>query len=106
MDLHAVPEVDLDELLARASSAIAAAGSVDELQRMSAELLGKRSALSEAKKQLGALDPDARREWGARLNDARVRVEQLLDERRGELAAAERRARLEAERLDLTEIRE
>jgi phenylalanyl-tRNA synthetase alpha chain len=106
MDLHAAPEVDLDALLARASAAIAAATGVDDLQRTNTEFLGKRSALTEAKKQLGALDPEARRQWGARLNDVRARVEQLVEERRVELAKAERRARLDAERLDLTEIRE
>jgi phenylalanyl-tRNA synthetase alpha chain len=102
----ALSEVDLDAELARASTAIAEAGSVDELQRVSTEFLGKRSTITDAKKRLGSLDPDARREWGARLNDVRSRVELLLDERRNALAALERRAKLEAERLDLTEIRE
>jgi phenylalanyl-tRNA synthetase alpha chain len=106
MDPVAAPEVDLDALAARAETEVAAAASVDDLQRISTAFLGKRSPLTEAKKRLGAMDPDARRALGARLNDVRARVEQLVDERRGELALAERRARLEAERLDLTEIRE
>jgi phenylalanyl-tRNA synthetase alpha chain len=96
---------DIDALLTRFDAAVASAGSVDELQRVSTEFLGKRSVLSEAKKVLGTLDPDDRREMGARLNAAREHIEGALERRRAELTAAERRALLEAERLDLTELR-
>jgi len=73
---------------------------------VSTEFLGKRSDLTEAKKKLGGLDPDARRDVGQQLNALRTELEALVDSRRIELAAAERLARLDAERLDLTEIRE
>ena len=92
---------DLPEHALRAA---AAATSLDAIQQVSVEFLGKKSALADAKRALGSLDPDARRAAGQRLNDVRDRIEAMLDARRTELAADARGARLEAESLDLTEI--
>jgi phenylalanyl-tRNA synthetase alpha chain len=105
MEPRLLDDLDLEALHADAVVAVGAAASLDDIQRLTTELLGKRSPLSEAKKKLGALDPDARRRWGQRLNEARERVEALVERKRVELGAAARRAQLEAERLDLTEIR-
>jgi phenylalanyl-tRNA synthetase alpha chain len=102
----ALEMTDLDDLLARFDAALDAVTTVGALQSVTTEYLGKRSVLSEAKKRLGALDPDPRREMGQRINRVRERMEDLLERRRAELVAAERRVKLEAERLDLTEIRE
>ena len=94
---------DMAELLARATDAANGAGSLDEMQRVSTEFLGKKSELADAKKALGALDADARRVEGQRLNDLRDHLEGILAARRDELDQQERAARLAAERLDLTE---
>ena len=94
---------DMAELLARATDAANGAGSLDEMQRVSTEFLGKKSELADAKKVLGALDADARRVEGQRLNDLRDHLEGILAARRDELDQQERAARLAAERLDLTE---
>ena len=67
------------------------------------ELLGRRSAFTAAKRQLGSLDPDGRGEAGRRLNDARGRVEAAVAAARARLAARSLASRYEAERLDLTE---
>jgi phenylalanyl-tRNA synthetase alpha chain len=98
-------ELDTAAIRSRAAGAIDAAGSLAELQQVSAEFLGKRSELTEAKKKLGALDPDDRRAAGQQLNELRAELEALAETRRIALASAERAAQLEAERLDLTEIR-
>jgi len=100
------PAHELDDLLTQFHAAVDAAVGVDDLQRISSEHLGKRSRLSDLKKTLGSLDPDARRRVGEALNGVRDAMSEKLDQRRSELAAAERRAKLEAERMDLTEIRE
>ncbi|CAB4727171.1 MAG: phenylalanine--tRNA ligase subunit alpha [Actinobacteria bacterium] len=97
---------DIADLPARAEQAAGGATSLDEIQRVSTDFLGKKSALAEAKKALGALDPDARRSAGQLLNEVRDRIESLLDARRHELSQTARVAQLETERLDLTEIRE
>jgi phenylalanyl-tRNA synthetase alpha chain len=98
--------VDIADLPGRAELAAGAATSLDEIQRVSTEFLGKKSALAEAKKSLGALEPDARRLAGQQLNDVREQIEAVLELRRRDLASSARQATLETERLDLTEIRE
>jgi phenylalanyl-tRNA synthetase alpha chain len=83
---------------------IAAAATLDELDALRSELLGRRSELVALRQRLGSLDPDDRRVAGKALNNAFESVSALVAERRSELEAAERRSRLEAERLDLTEV--
>ncbi len=97
---------DIADLPARAEVAAGGATSLDEIQRVSTDFLGKKSVLADAKKALGGLDPDERRAAGQQLNEVRERIEALLDARRRELSQTARAAQLETERLDLTEIRE
>ncbi|MGE0794554.1 MAG: phenylalanine--tRNA ligase subunit alpha [Acidimicrobiia bacterium] len=95
---------DLDALVADALARIDGAGTVRDLDALDTDLLGKRSDLSTRKAGLGRLEPDARREAGRALNDARVRIEAALAARRDGLAAGELDERRRAERLDLTEV--
>jgi phenylalanyl-tRNA synthetase alpha chain len=83
---------------------MAGATSLDELRSFETEVLGKRSELSDLKAKLGGLEPDERRSAGQALNDARARIEAAAASRRDELARVERASRLDAERLDLTEV--
>jgi phenylalanyl-tRNA synthetase alpha chain len=83
---------------------VAAAATLEALDALKTELLGRKSELVALRQRLGSLDPDDRRIVGKALNTAFESVSALLAERRSELEAAERRSRLEAERLDLTEV--
>jgi len=94
---------EIQRIAGQAEAQARGASSLAELSAVETDLLGKRSTLTEFKKQLGALEPDQRRAAGLAINDARATIEAALSTRRGELAAAERRTQLEAERLDLTE---
>jgi phenylalanyl-tRNA synthetase alpha chain len=96
--------MNFDQLERDGVDALSAASTTDALGEAVTAVLGKRSALARAHRDLGGLDPDARREAGRALHDARVRLEALAARRADELAAAERRAMLEADRLDLTEV--
>ena len=87
-----------------AAAAIRAAETTEALADAVTAVLGKRSALARAHRDLAGLDPNARREAGRMLHDARQRLEELVAARREELAASERRAMLEGDRLDLTEV--
>jgi phenylalanyl-tRNA synthetase alpha chain len=87
-----------------AADRIAAASSVEELRAVEAAHLGKRSALAALNQRLGSLASEERKEAGRLINDVRSRLAAALDARREGLAAAERASRLEAERLDLTEV--
>ena len=99
---------DLDQHLTRhlteATAAVASAADLDDLRALDAELLGKASVVTEARRGLGAMDPEQRKDAGRRLNEVRVALEHLLAERRSALEAEVRAATLEAERLDLTEL--
>jgi phenylalanyl-tRNA synthetase alpha chain len=82
---------------------IASAGELDSLRELEADLLGKRSELSGLKAAMRDMDPEERRSFGASLNDARERLSAAVATRRDELESLARSARLESERLDLTE---
>ena len=95
---------DLPKLEAEALSAVAQAATIDEIRSFESTLLGKQSALSQAKSSIGSLPPEQRKDAGRALNEVRQKVEAALEERRGELARQERAVQLEGERLDLTEV--
>jgi phenylalanyl-tRNA synthetase alpha chain len=96
--------VDPGTLEADAEIAIRDATTTEELAAAESAILGKRSALVAAHRSLGGLDPEDRRTVGAALHEMRGRIERLVEERRRELAAHERVAALEADRMDLTEV--
>ncbi|HEX5267338.1 MAG TPA: phenylalanine--tRNA ligase subunit alpha [Acidimicrobiales bacterium] len=95
---------DLATLERDGLSRLAGAGSVEELDRVSGEVAGKRSALASLGRSLGALDPEERRARGAELQAVRGRLEAAAAERRAALEAEERRRALDADRMDLTEV--
>jgi phenylalanyl-tRNA synthetase alpha chain len=96
----------VDELERKAADAIAAAESLAALAEVESAVLGKRSQLALAHRDLAKLDEDERRAAGKALHDARTRLEALAKDRAAGLAAAERAAMLERDRLDLTEVTE
>lgn len=77
----------LERLVAEASGAIASAdaGALDDLR---VRWLGKKSELKGLLKQLGTLPPEERPVFGAAVNAAARKLEELLDARAAELAAA------------------
>jgi len=97
----------LDEIAAIETDAaprIAAAATLEELRAVESEVLGKKSTLSSFKSKLGSLDNDRRRAVGGAINRVTESLRAAVDARRVELDEIERRARLRAERLDLTEV--
>ena len=93
---------DLDALLAEALAAFTAAADAAALENTKARYLGKAGALTAQLKSLGTLAPDARREAGARINDAKARLEAALDARRAALADAKLARQLAADALDVS----
>jgi phenylalanyl-tRNA synthetase alpha chain len=96
-DIRAARDAALDR--------IKAATTLDDVTALSGQLLGKRGDLAQLKARLGQLATvDERKAAGAALNEATADSEAALEARRAELATSERAARIEAERLDLTEF--
>jgi phenylalanyl-tRNA synthetase alpha chain len=96
---------ELEQTAAEASARLAAVADLEALAALDAEFLGKKSALTTAKKQLGGLEPEERKAAGRAVNEIRQRIEADVAAARERLTAAARAEQLEAERLDLTEIR-
>jgi phenylalanyl-tRNA synthetase alpha chain len=95
---------DIQRIAADAEARIGAASTVEELRAVESEVLGRRSALTDLKKQLGGLDPEQRKAVGMALNQAMRSIEAGASARLAVLQQAERAVRAEAERLDLTEV--
>ena len=95
---------DIAELVSQAEALINAASSSNEVDEVRTTVLGKKSALSQAQRALGGLDPEARKDRGKQLQEARQTIEDRLDERRTIFVHHELDAAMEADRLDLTEV--
>jgi phenylalanyl-tRNA synthetase alpha chain len=93
---------DLDAIVAEAAAAFAAIDALPELEDAKARYLGKQGVVTELLKGLAKLPPEERRARGARINEAKDRIEGLLAERRAGIAAAQLEARLAQEGLDVT----
>jgi phenylalanyl-tRNA synthetase alpha chain len=93
---------DLEAIVAEAEGAFAATLEPAALEQIKARYLGKTGVIPDLLKGLGKLDPDARREAGARINAAKGRIESALDARRESIARDAMNARLREEALDVT----
>ena len=90
----------IDDLIAEAQVAFASAARPADLENEKARFLGKAGILTERLKSLARLDPEQRRAEGARLNAAKQAIEQLLAQRRAQLADAAVSAQLALEAID------
>ncbi|MEM1333399.1 MAG: phenylalanine--tRNA ligase subunit alpha [Actinomycetota bacterium] len=83
---------------------IGTAADLDALAGMSSRYAGKKGELAALKRQLGGLESiEAKKEAGAAINEAIDAVDAALASRRSHLEASALAARVESERLDLTE---
>jgi len=81
---------------------IRAAQSLDELESIRVQSLGKKGSLSLAMKELGQLEPDARREAGQALNAIKTEVSDAIDQRKADLARDALNQRLATEKVDVS----
>jgi phenylalanyl-tRNA synthetase alpha chain len=95
-DPATVAAVDPQALEQEALAAVSAAASVDEVERVRVEYLGRKSALKLALREVRD------RETGMALNTLRERVEDAIAVREEELRRAELDRRLTTERVDVT----
>ncbi len=107
--LSPVPDADDDRLdlasiRSQALEVVAGASNLAELDAAESGTLGRSSEFARAYRRIGSMPPEARKQAGRSLNDLRVELESALHERRLELAAGERAAALDSDRLDLSEV--
>jgi len=94
--------MQLEEIVAQAEAAIANADNPQALDDVRVQYMGKKGQLTELLKGLGKLDPSERREAGQKINEAKQQVQTSINARKELLKAAELKAKLEAERIDVT----
>jgi phenylalanyl-tRNA synthetase alpha chain len=93
----------LEHLLADAPHRIDSAASLEELDTLENELVGRGSPIAEARRALGAMsDPDERRDAGRAINEIASQLTDLLAARRTVLAHAQESVALAADRADVT----
>ena len=90
------------DLQAGSLARIASAGSLEELEAVRVQALGRKGALDQFFKQMGKLAPEERAQAGKMLNEAKQTLEAALETRKRQFAEVELRARLDREWVDLT----
>jgi len=93
---------EIDRMVAEALGAISAASTMAELRNVRIVVVGDRSPLALANREIGALPPQARKEAGQRVGTARARINEALTARTAEVEAVEVEQRLAAETVDVT----
>jgi phenylalanyl-tRNA synthetase alpha chain len=92
----------LEDARTQGLAAIADAGDVAAVGEARVRTLGRKTPLARARSSLGALPEDARRELGQLANEVQGALEDALEAKTAAFAEAERAARWERERIDVT----
>lgn len=92
----------VDDLVDMARKEFDAAPDAAALENAKARFLGRQGRLTVMLKGLAALEPGERRTEGARINQLKQQIEELLVQRRKALADADLQRRLAAETIDVT----
>jgi phenylalanyl-tRNA synthetase alpha chain len=93
---------DLAAVVEQALREVASCSALAALEDCRVRWLGKKGGLTEQLKALGALPAGERPAAGARINDAKVRVQEAIEARRVQLEGIEDEARLASGRIDVT----
>ncbi len=93
---------DLASLNAQALAAIDAAASLDALEAVRIETLGKQGSVTALLKSLGQMSPEERQTQGPAINGLREAVTSAIAAKKDALESAALNARLATERLDMT----
>ena len=93
---------ELDRLVADALAQVQACASIPALNDLRVHWLGKKGVLTEQLKTLGGLPAAERPAAGARINEAKTRLQQAIEARNGALEAVSVQAQLAAGGLDVS----
>jgi phenylalanyl-tRNA synthetase alpha chain len=102
VEVSSLQPEQVDAMREAALAAVAAASDLDALKRVRAEHAGDRSPLALANREIGALPPQARKEAGMRVGQARGAVTKALTERQARLEAEHEARMLVEETVDVT----
>ena len=78
------------------------ANSLDDLENLRVQVLGKKGSITSLMKQLGSLEPDKRREAGQILNSLQKNIIESIDNKKSSLEETYLNEKLKKESLDIT----
>ena len=93
---------DYDKLKNEVLIKIKEANSLDDLENLRVQVLGKKGSLTSLMKQLGSLEPDKRREAGQILNSLQKNIIESIDNKKSSLEETYLNEKLKNESLDIT----
>ncbi len=102
VEVSTLSAAKVEAMVAEALAAFAAATSVAELKQARIGHAGDRSPIALANREIGALPPQARKDAGMRIGQARAKINEALKAREAEISTAELSRQLHAERVDVT----
>jgi len=92
----------IEQLERDAFSQVAAATTTAELRELEIKFLGKSGLYTGLLRQIGQLPPEEKPTFGAKVNEAKTRLQSLIDERSAKLKDGELASQFEAERIDFS----
>ena len=93
---------DYDKLKNEVLIKIKEANSLDDLENLRVQVLGKKGSITSLMKQLGSLEPDKRREAGQILNSLQKNIIESIDNKKSSLEETYLNEKLKNETLDIT----
>ena len=93
---------DYDKLKNEVLINIEEANSLDDLENLRVQVLGKKGSITSVMKQLGSLEPDKRREAGQILNSLQKNIIESIDNKKSSLEETYLNEKLKNEALDIT----
>ena len=93
---------DYDKLKNEVLIKIEEANSLDDLENLRVQVLGKKGSITSLMKQLGSLEPDKRREAGQILNSLQKNIIESIDNKKSSLEETYLNEKLKNEALDIT----
>lgn len=92
----------IEQLERDAFSEVTAAKTTADLKDLEIKFLGKSGLYTGLLRQIGQLPPEEKPTFGAKVNEAKTRLQSLIDERSARLKGGELSAKFEAERIDFS----
>lgn len=93
---------NLEQLVQDGLSAVESADSLQALDQIRVEYLGKKGVITQQAKTLGKLSAEERPAAGQKINEAKGQVEQAINARRNDLERAAIEQKLASESIDVT----
>ncbi len=93
---------NLDDVMQRAQTALAACSSAEELETWYRENLGRKGEVQLLTRNMGSLEPNERPAYGQRVNQIKQALQADFEERSGDVKRAQLEAKIHSEGLDVT----